>query len=357
MGDSVKSDVRGVRRLSSVRGLLVALVLASATLRAQALARLDSATAIDEIRLYKNLAILSADSMEGRMAGSSGGAKARAFLIREFARIGLEPLVKGYAISFSATSRIPDGLEEVAAAYRLGATPRTKSIPHYPHVFGENLVGVVRGTLHPDRYIVVSAHYDHLGMRNGEIYHGADDNASGSAGILAIAEWTAAHPPLNSVIFVWFDGEEEGLLGSEYFVARPPVPLDKIMANVNLDMISRGMHGDLYIAGARRYPVMQPFIDTVTSLGLVNVRQGHEGAKGDTLADFTDRSDQGPFNKKKIPFVLFFSDEHADYHRPTDEAIRINPRFFIGSTQSASVLLRILDGSLDAVAAVRQGGR
>ena len=335
----------------------MALAVASATLRAQALARLDSATAIDEVRLYRNLAILSADSMEGRKAGTPGGAKARAFLIREFARIGLQPLVKGYAISFSATSRIPEGVDEKTAEHRLGETPRTYFVPHYPHVFGENLVGVVRGTLNPDRYIVVSAHYDHLGIRNGQIYNGADDNASGSAAILAIAEYTVAHPPLNSVIFAWFDGEEEGLLGSEAFVRSPPVSIDKIAANVNIDMISRGPGGNLYIAGALRFPVMQPFIDTVASLGLVTVRQGHEGAKGDTLPDFTDRSDQGPFKRRNIPFAMFANDEHADYHQPTDVAIRINPAFFLGSAQAAAVFVRMLDGSLDAVEAVKKGRR
>src|ERR1019366_6762747 len=155
----------------------------------------------------------------------------------------------------------------------------------YPLVFGHNLVGIVRGSLHPNRYIVVSAHYDHLGVLNGEIYHGADDNASGSAAILSIAEWTIAHPPLNSVIFAWFDAEEEGLLGSAAFVDRPPVPLEKIIADVNLDMISRSVTRELNIVGAHTYPVMQAFVDTVAALGLVRVRQGHEGAMGDTLSD------------------------------------------------------------------------
>jgi Zn-dependent M28 family amino/carboxypeptidase len=196
---------------------------------------------------------------------------------------------------------------------RLGTRQSTIPVRHYPLILGNNLVGVVRGTLHPDRYIVVSAHYDHLGMRDGEIYHGADDNASGSAAILAIAEWTVAHALLNSVIFAWFDAEEEGLLGSAEFV------------------------------------------DTVATLGLVRVRQGHEGARGDTLSDLTDRSDQGSFKHKKIPFVLINNDEHADYHRSTDDALRIDPEFFYRSAQTAAAFLRVLDGSLDQVALVRRG--
>jgi hypothetical protein len=345
--------VNAVRRI--VRRLVVVLTLAGTSLHAQALERLDSAMALDQMRLFKNLTVLAADSMEGRLAGSPGGARARAFLIREFSRIGLEPLVKGYAMSFSARSRIPNFVEPPPP--RPGAVPSRVPVRNFSLIFGENLVGVVRGTQHPDRYIVVSAHYDHLGMGGGEIYHGADDNASGSAAILAIAEYTVAHPPLNSVIFVWFDGEEEGLLGSTAFVSRPPVPLDKIVVDLNLDMISRGTRGQLYVAGAKKYPVMQPFIDTVTSLGLVDVNQGHEGAPGDTLPDYTDRSDQGPFDRKKIPFALFCTDEHADYHQPTDVATRINPGFYSRSAQSASIFLKMLDGSLDAVERVRRGGR
>ena len=192
-------------------------------------------------------------------------------------------------------------------------------------MFGVNLVGLVRGTAHPDRFIVVSAHYDHLGMSSGEIYHGADDNASGTGAILAIAEWTIAHPPLNSIIFAWFDGEEEGLLGSAAFVAHSPVPLGKIEADVNVDMVSRSTKGELYAAGARRYPVMQPLLDSVATLGLVTLRQGHDGETA--VDDWTERSDMWPFHDRHIPFIHFGVEEHADYHLPSDEVARIQPGF------------------------------
>lgn len=341
---------------SRIRRIAAFLALGCSSLHAQPQPRSDSAPALDETRLFTNLTVLSADSMEGRLAGSPGSARARAFLIREFARIGLQPLVKGYAISFSGRSWFPSAQKsEPPVPNRYGAPP-TPRARYYPLVYGDNLVGIVRGTVHPERYIVVSAHYDHLGVRDGQIYHGADDNASGSAAILAIAEWTVAHPPLNSVIFAWFDAEEEGLVGSDAFVNRPPVPLGQIMADVNLDMVSRSAIGQLNIVGAVANPVMQPFIDTVAALGLVTVRQGHEGMKGDAIdSDLTNRSDQGSFNKKRIPFVMFSNDEHEDYHQPTDEAIRINPAFFAHSARTAAAFLRILDGSLDEVARVRQG--
>ena len=132
------------------------------------------------------------------------------------------------------------------------------------------------------------------------------------------------------------------------------VVLEKIIADVNLDMISRSATGELNIVGAHTYPVLQAFVDTVAALGLVRVRQGHEGAMGDTLSDLTDRSDQGSFKHKKIPFVMFNNEEHADYHRPTDEALRINPEFFYRSAQTAAAFLRVLDGSLDRVELARQ---
>lgn len=336
-------------------GWIGVLALAGASLHAQVAPRADSAPALDETRLFTNLAALAADSMEGRLAGSPGGGRARAFLTREFARIGLAPLVKGYAIPFSRHSMFPDPITSMPRSQqpsRFYATP----VRTYPLVFGNNLVGIVRGSLHPNRYIVVSAHYDHLGVLNGEIYHGADDNASGSAAILSIAEWTIAHPPLNSVIFAWFDAEEEGLLGSMAFVDRAPVPLDSIIADVNLDMVSRSSTGELNVVGGIAWPVMQPFIDTVAALGLVSVRQGHEGTPGEAIgSDLTNRSDQGPFNRKKIPFVLFSNAEHADYHQPTDEVTRITPEFYYHSAQTAAALLHILDGALDRVARVRAG--
>ncbi len=237
-----------------------------------------------------------------------------------------------------------------------GGTVRPSTSPARPSlIFGVNLVGVVPGTLHPERYIVVSAHFDHLGTRNGLIWHGADDNASGTAAILAIAEWTVTHPPLNSIIFVWFDAEEEGLLGSQTFVDRPPVPLDKIIADENLDMISRSKTNELNVVGAYAFPVMQPLIDSIATLGLVRFTQRREGRPGDKFGDdVTDRSDQAPFFHKKIPFVFFNNEEHADYHQPTDVATSINPEFYYNSARTAAAFLRLLDSSLDQVAAVRQ---
>ena len=138
-----------------MRGFIAALALVGVSLRAQSLPRADSAPsvpALDETRLFTNLATLAADSMEGRLAGSPGSARARAFLVREFGRIGLQPLVKGYAISFSAQSHIPSPVQRDPPPRLLRTRQSTIPVRHYPLIFGNKLVGVVRGTLHPDRY-------------------------------------------------------------------------------------------------------------------------------------------------------------------------------------------------------------
>jgi hypothetical protein len=304
-----------------------ALALAAGTLAAQAGARRSSVPVLDSARLLSDLSALSADSMEGRRIGTPGGARARAFLLHEFARIGLEPALERFAMPFSVASRIGADVE------------------------GVNLAGRVRGTVHPDRYLVVSAHYDHLGLRNGELFNGADDNASGTAAVLALAAWSRAHPPQNSILFVWFDGEEGGELGAKAFLDHPPVPLTQIIADVNLDMVSRNAKGELYAAGGTPWPVMQPLLDGLGGSALVTLRQGHDGGSGQD--NWIHQSDQGPFHDRGIPFVYFGVEDHPDYHKATDDFERIEPGFYYRSVRTIAEFVRRLDRSLDEVARVR----
>lgn len=261
--------------------------------------------------------------------GTPGGARARAYLLRALARIGVTP----GADSFSAPFQTKD---------------RSGSVIH-----GVNLVALVRGSRHADRYVVVSAHYDHLGIRGREIFHGADDNASGTAGVLALAQWFARHAPENSIIFVLFDGEESGDLGSKAFVESPPVPLERIVANVNLDMVSRNARGELYAAGASPYPVFKPLLDSTAAVSSVKLLLGHDTGRGES--NWTHQSDQGSFADRNIPFVYFGVEDHADYHRPTDTVERIQPGFFVRSVQTVAEFVSRLDHNLDRVAAVRAG--
>lgn len=338
---------------TSLRAAILGLALV-AQASAQPPARTESVPALDSARLLGDLAVLAADSMEGRRVGTPGGARARAFLLRELVRIGLQPAAKAFTEDWSVQ---PPSREEgvpfaVSPRGRNPGTARPLPAKRPPPIFGVNLVGVVRGTEQPERYIVVSAHYDHVGIHGGEVYPGADDNASGTSAILAIAEWTIAHPPKNSILFAWFDGEEEGLLGSARFVARPPVPLEKIVAIVNADMVSRNTRGELYAAGAKRWPVMQPMLDSLAAVAPVTLKEGHDGDPSQD--DWTHRSDMGPFHDRGIPFVSFDVEEHMDYHRPGDTFAHIQPGFFYRSACTVAEFVRRLDAGLDAVALVRR---
>jgi len=310
----------------------VALSLAAAALPAQAATRAGERAipVLDSARLMSDLSALSADSMEGRRFGTPGGARARAYLLRAFARIGLQPPPGGFSLPFSAQSRT-------------GAD-----------IGGVNLVGVVRGTVHADRYIVVSAHYDHLGLRNGELFNGADDNASGTAALLAIAAWTVAHPPQNSMLFAWFDGEESGLLGAKAFLRHPPVPLDRIVADVNLDMVGRSAAGELFAAGATPWPIMRPLLEGVADSALVKLRLGHDSGGGQD--NWTNQSDHGVFHEHGIPFVYFGVEDHPDYHRATDRVERIPPSFYYRSARTIADFARRLDQSAEPVARARAAG-
>jgi len=284
---------------------------------------------IDSVALMRNISVLAADSMEGRRTDTAGGGHARAFILRQFGAFGVSPLSLRFTYEFSV--------------------PRAGG-----ELKGVNCVGVIRGTKFPDRYIVLSAHYDHLGVRDKVVFNGADDNASGTAGVLAIAQWLRKNPPQNSVMIVLFDGEEAGLAGSLAFINQPPVPLEQIAANVNLDMIGRNAKGELWAAGATPWPVMKPILDPVVAAAPVTLKLGHDNGSGQN--NWTMQSDQGPFHQKKIPFVYFGVEDHADYHKATDKVEKIMPGFYVNSVRTIAEFVRRLDLGLNAVAAVRAAG-
>jgi Zn-dependent M28 family amino/carboxypeptidase len=223
-----------------------------------------------------------------------------------------------------------------------------------------NVVGMVRGTRNPNRYIVVSAHYDHVGGQpvNGDsIYNGADDNASGTSAVIEVGRYFAAHPPENSMIFVAFDAEEAGLRGARAFVSNPPVPRDSIIMNVNMDMVSRSPTGELFAVGTYAYPVLKPYIDREAAVGRVTLRTGHEGPTATGSDNWTDASDQGPFNAQKIPFLYFGVEDHPGYHKPSDEFAQITPTFYANAVETVLDVLLDLDRNLEPVLAVRRAPR
>lgn len=269
---------------------------------------------LDPRRLLADVTLLAHDSMEGRATGTPGALKARQWLAAELGRIGLEAPPGGFEQSFTL---VQSGRTLPAA----------------------NVAGLVPGRTRPGRLIVLSAHFDHLGVRGGQTYNGADDNASGVAAALEIARWLVAHPLESTVLVVFFDAEELGLRGSRAFVADPPVPLADMALDLNLDMVGRNARDELWIAGTSRWPALRPLAEAVAARNGIRVRLGHDRAGVGGEDDWTGSSDHGSFHQAGVPFLYFGEEDHPDYHRPTDDVERIDGEFL---ASAAEVVLDVL---------------
>lgn len=261
-------------------------------------------------RLMDDVRALSADEMQGRMVDTKGSVKARGWILNRLKQEGVRPLPSGWMQTFNFASADGQGL-----------------------VQGVNVMGYVRGRRHPDQFIVISAHYDHMGVENGQIFNGADDNASGVAGMLDIAHRLRGHAPEHSVIFVALDGEEEGLKGAEAFVARPPVPVERMVLNLNLDMIARLDKGEIYAVGAYQFPALKPALERAAQGSKVTLLFGRDRPEDKGRNNWVNLSDQQPFYAAGVPFVFFSVDDHADYHTPSDDPERIPIPFFEAGVQ------------------------
>jgi hypothetical protein len=198
-----------------------------------------------------------------------------------------------------------------------------------------NVMGMVKGSEKPDEYVVVGGHYDHVGFsrpndpNKDSIYNGADDNASGTTGVLLLAEsFAQATPkPKRSMVFVAFSGEEKGLLGSEAFTDSPPIPLAQCAAMLNMDMIGRTEKDSLCIGGNTRCRELADLNEQE------NMKLDKPFSLHYNIENFFFRSDQANFAKKKIPVLFYFTGEHADYHKVTDEIAKINFADLVRITQ------------------------
>ncbi|MGH7561461.1 MAG: M20/M25/M40 family metallo-hydrolase [Gemmatimonadales bacterium] len=282
--------------------------------RAQAIRAADTAALMHTVR------VLAADSMEGRRAGTAGSARARGWLLTRLRAIGADSIGAGFE------RRFPLG--------RAGE--------------GVNLVAVIRGRSRADGSIVLSAHYDHVGVRNGQIYNGADDNASGVAALLAVAEAVRRRPLEHTLVLALFDAEESGLLGAKAFVDAPPVPRTGVLLNVNLDMVGHSASGELFVAGTARQPRFRPVLDSLVSRAPVKLRFGHDRAGVPGEKDWTFDSDHGAFFSVGVPFLYFGVEDHEDYHRPTDDPGTLTPAFFGGAVGTIEAALRAVDAMLAA---------
>lgn len=301
------------------RTLLLTAAVLSLTAAAPAFAD-PGDRALDDVR------ILSADDMQGRAPGTPGSEKARAYILSRFAQIGLSPVVDKFEQPFTFTKR--DGTA----------------------VQGINLVARIKGTETGGKAMVVSAHYDHLGVRDGQIYNGADDNASGVAGLLAVAEAFKAKPPKHDVIFAVVDAEEGGLRGARAFAAAPPVPLETLALNVNFDMLSKNAKNELYVAGTSPFPVLKPILVKVAMTAPVSLKLGHDTDADGKENNWSSQSDHYAFGEKGVPWVYFGVEDHPEYHKPTDDFATVPQDFFRRSVATVVQASVALERDLDAIA-------
>jgi Zn-dependent M28 family amino/carboxypeptidase len=261
------------------------------------------AEVLDDIRQ------LSDASMQGRKTGSEGALLAQRFIGERFEQLALQ--------AFAGEYRQP---------FVYGAFDKT----------GVNMLGYRQGCTYPQHYIVVTAHYDHLGKQGRSIFHGADDNASGVAAMLALAERLSVSCPAYSYLFLATDAEENGLYGSKAFIANPPVPLSNVVLNLNLDMVSRAdRRGRLYLTGGKRYPALMEWLRSrFDKIWFLAPRGPGKMARDHPRYDWANASDHGPFNRAGIAYLFFGGQEHADYHTAADQWQRIDPTFLAMANQA-----------------------
>jgi hypothetical protein len=305
-----------IRDLIRALGVAAALALPSAMPVATTPATAQEPQQLDSARLLADLAVLAHDSMEGREAGTLGSLRARHFLERRLGEAGAEPLGVTYGQAFS-----------------------------WPRGTGENIVGFVPGRDPEADVLVLTAHYDHVGIRDGLIFNGADDNASGTAALLEITRQLVAEPLHHPVVIALLDAEEAGSWGARAFVDDPPVPIERIALNVNLDMVAR-TDGVLWAAGAHHTPALRPVLEDVAARAPLTLRLGHDRPGAPEGDDWTDSSDHAAFHDVGIPFVYFGVEDHEDYHSATDDFERVDPGELSASVRTIILAVRALDAAL-----------
>jgi aminopeptidase YwaD len=266
----------------------------------------STALAPDSLAIRRDIFYLASDALRGRLTGTPGNDSAAAYIARRYAALGLHPMSNGYLQRFVARP-----------------ATRGEGSPSLPT---QNVFAVLPGRDPALRgqYIVIGAHFDHLGTSiegamdpeaKDAVRRGADDNASGTAAVLELARLLAAAPTRRSIIFANFSGEEEGLLGSAYFVEHSPVPIDSIDTMLNFDMVGRLKNDKLIVYGVATAKELPALLDSANApVGLRLTAQG----------DGFGASDQSSFYAKDLPVLHFFTDLHDDYHRASDVPERIN---------------------------------
>ncbi|AQX83883.1 M28 family peptidase [Elizabethkingia bruuniana] len=284
----------------------------------------SSLKSISAENLKRDLYIIASDEMQGRDTGSPGQKKAGEYMINQYKKngIGHPPTMSSY-------------YQKVPSEYM----SKRKKIND-----SENILAYIEGSEKPNEIIVVSAHYDHVGMNNGQIYNGADDDGSGTVGVMAIAEAfhkakKAGHGPKRSILFLHVTGEEKGLFGSSYYSDNPIFPLANTVADLNIDMIGRvdPLHKDnpnfVYVVGSEMLSSQLKEAVEKANKATHNLYLDYKYDDPKDPDRIYYRSDHYNFAKHNIPIAFFFDGIHEDYHKPTDTPDKIDYPLLMKRTQ------------------------
>ncbi len=277
-------------------------------------------------QIKKDILFLSDDSLEGRMVGTKGEKDAAAYCIQRFKEIGLSPM-----------PTFPEYLQN----FTLNIKPNPHSFTPTGNFETQNVIGWINNN--SKNNIIIGAHYDHLGYGHfgslwdgkKEIHNGADDNSSGTSAVFALAEAMLNAPKNNNYIFILFAGEEMGLWGSNYYVNNPNIDLKTVNYMLNLDMVGRMKENkSLALNGTGTSPLWNEALDKVNleNFKLIKSESG------------IGPSDHTSFYINDIPVIHFFTGQHEDYHKPTDDAYKVNYKGIQSVTNYVFRLVDYLDG-------------
>ncbi|MDO8966600.1 M20/M25/M40 family metallo-hydrolase [Algoriphagus sp.] len=275
--------------------------------------------------LQKDVIFLASDELGGRAIGTEGEVKAAEYLAKEFKKIGLLPKgTDGFFQPFTVSK--PSNPHEEAVIGTDGAG-----------ITGRNVVGFLDKKA--DKTIVIGAHFDHLGLGgsgslhrgDSAIHNGADDNASGTAALLALAKILKHEELSSNVLFIAFSGEENGLWGSNYFVKNPTIDLASVNYMINMDMVGRlNEEKSLAVYGIGTSPSFPSILDPINSDSLKIV----------TTESGVGPSDHTSFYLQGLPVLHFFTGQHEDYHKPSDDSDKIN---YEGLVKVVRYISRVID--------------
>lgn len=274
----------------------------------------DYANTINAENLKTDLYTFAGDQMEGRMTGENGNNMAAEYLRNFYIDAGVESPIEEN-----------NYYQPIPASYFNGGSNGNPS---------QNVLAFIKGSEKPDEIIVLSAHYDHVGIENGEVYNGADDDGSGTVALIEIAKAfqkakKQGNGPKRSILFLHVTGEEIGLYGSRYYTENPLFPLSNTVVNLNVDMIGRigsekeGNDNYVYLIGSDKLSQELHDVSEEVNKRYTNLELDYTYNDDNDPNRFYYRSDHYNFAKNDIPVIFYFNGTHKDYHKHTDTPDKI----------------------------------